>query len=276
MEMRDALLLGAVQGLTEFLPVSSSAHLALLRRLTGHADAPRAFDVALHLATTAALIPATHRQVIPPGLSLLEDIARRRTAVTRYRSQSRDALMIALATLPAIAVGALFHDPIERWGRRPERIALALLLGSAWLGAAEACARATRPHDSSDLTAPVAVALGIAQAVALVPGISRSGATIATGLLLGLGPDAATRASFQLAVPVTLAAAARVVPEIGRFTRTGGARPLAGAGVAAFVTSLAGIALLRRVLARWGPAPFIVYRCLLAAALLALAGRDRR
>jgi undecaprenyl-diphosphatase len=112
--------------------------------------------------------------------------------------------------------------------------------------------------------------------VALAPGISRSGATIAAGMLLGLGPDDVTRVSFQLAVPVTLAASARVLPEVRRFTRTGGTRPLAVASAAAFITSLAGIALLRRVLARWGLAPFVVYRCLLAAALLARAGRDRR
>ena len=275
MKTRDAVLLGAVQGLTEFLPVSSSAHLALLRRLTGHGHAPRAFDIALHLATAAALVPATHRDVLAPGVSLAADIVRRRSAVREYRPESRGALMIALATVPAVLAGALFHGAFERWGRRPERIALALIGGSAWMSLAEACARPACASGPGNLGARAALALGLAQAVALAPGVSRSGATIATAAFLDLGRDAATRVSFQLALPVILAASARTLPELGRLRREG-VCPLLVAGAAAFASSLAGVALLRRVLARRGQAPFIIYRCLLALALLALGRRGRR
>jgi undecaprenyl-diphosphatase len=274
-KIRDALLLGTVQGLTEFLPISSSAHLALLRRLTGHGHAPRAFDIALHLATGAALVPATHRDVLAPGLSLAADIVRRRGAIGAYRPESRAALLVALATVPSVLAGALFHGAFERWGRRPERIALALLGGSAWMALAEASVRRTCPPGASSLGARTALALGTAQAVALAPGISRSGATIATGVLLGLGRATATRVSFQLALPVTVAASVRMLPELGRLRREG-VRPLLAASLAAFVSSLAGVALLRRVLARRGQVPFIVYRCLLALALVTLGRRGRR
>jgi undecaprenyl-diphosphatase len=274
-EIRDAVLLGAVQGLTEFLPISSSAHLALLRRLTGHGHAPRAFDIALHLATGAALVPATHRDVLAPGLSLLGDLIRHRAAIGSYRPESRAALLLVLATVPSVLAGAVFHRAFERWGRRPERIALALLGGSAWMTLAEASARRTCSPAASGLGARAALALGTAQAVALAPGISRSGATIATGVLLGLGRAAATRVSFQLALPVTLAASLRTLPELVRLRREG-VRPLLAAGAAAFVSSLAGVGLLRRLLARRGQVPFIVYRCLLALALVTLGRRGRR
>jgi undecaprenyl-diphosphatase len=199
-----AVLLGIVQGLTEFLPVSSSAHLILARAFFGWevpADFGLAFDVALHIGTLAAILTYFRREVaamlraVPSAVSLGQD------------PSSRLVQRIVVGTLPIVFVGGLFNDYIEQRLRTPGVAAWTLAIGGVLMFVAERVSSSGRAEDS--LTWRDAVLIGCAQACALVPGVSRSGATITIGLFLGYRRDAAARFTFLLAIPATMAAAAK-------------------------------------------------------------------
>lgn len=264
LSLPDAVLFGAVQGLTEFLPVSSSAHLALARRLRGTAPLPRAFDAALHTGTTAALILETGRCLLPAVRSLGEDLLHHGARFECYRPASRLVLRLGLATIPAVAVGSFYHADLEAWADHPRRIALALAAGSLPMIVAESIATHGRPRPAELVPTGVALMMGIAQAAALAPGVSRSGATVATGMVAGLDRDSASRFSFLLAVPVTVAAATRSLPAIRMMVHETGPLPLAAAVGSALATGLAGIEVMRRITRSKGLLPFAVYRLLVA------------
>jgi undecaprenyl-diphosphatase len=208
-----AALLGVVQGLTEFLPVSSSAHLILGRAFFGW-DAERsfglAFDVACHVGTLAAVL-----------LFFRQDIGEMLAALPRALTASpgpveRRIRLIAIGTLPIVVAGALYSDEIEAALRTPAVAAVALLVGAGLLLVIERMSARTSGEEA--LTAGGALAIGAAQAVALVPGVSRSGATIATGMALGLRRDAAARFAFLMSIPAILAAAAKEGLELRHVT----------------------------------------------------------
>lgn len=267
MRIRNAVLLGAVQGITELLPVSSSAHLTLVRSVVGQTETPRAFDIALHLATAAALAPTAGRTLTRALAALAADAPRHQLAWRRYRSDAQFAVNVGLATLPAVLVGGIGHRAIESWSRSPRRVAAGLLAGSALMAAAEM--QAARPRDGTIpvLTPSMALLIGLAQAAALLPGVSRCGATVATAMLAGVDREQAVEWSFVLAAPVTAAAAAHVLPELRAFHRSGEAPALAVGLATALATGAIGMLLLRRLLARGGLLPFAVYRIVLAAAI---------
>ena len=196
-----AALLGVVQGLTEFLPISSSAHLILGRTLFGW-DADQlglAFDVACHVGTLGAVVVFFRRE--------LADIVRAVARPFGPGEPARLLRLIVLGTLPVVAVGLLFADAIEANLRTPGVAAVTLALGALALLAVERFG--SHRLDERAITPAEAVGLGIAQAAALVPGVSRSGATIAVGMLMGLRRDHAARFSFLLGVPAILAAAGK-------------------------------------------------------------------
>ncbi|MEK7764740.1 MAG: undecaprenyl-diphosphate phosphatase [bacterium] len=252
-----ALLLGAVQGVTEFLPVSSTAHLIVVPAMTGWSDPllnSLAFDVALHIGTLAALLAAFGSEWTP----LLAALRRPNTTEGRF------AWGIGLATLPALAAGKLFEHAVEGALRGPVSVACWLGLGGAALLWADKRRRGTRP--AKTLTLREAALIGGAQALALLPGISRSGATITAGLLLGLSRREAARYSFLLSAPVIAAACAwklRHFPALAPAERL----PLLAGIVAAGVLGAIAIRLLLRLIARASYAPFAVYRFALAAIL---------
>lgn len=198
-----AALLGVVQGLTEFLPVSSSAHLILARAFLGW-DADRfglAFDVACHVGTLAAvLIYFRHDIAAMLGAS-------GRAVTGGGGPYGRLARLLVIGTVPIVIVGGLFGDVIEQRLRTPGVAAAALAAGAVALLVAERLGSRTRDVDS--VGSIEAFAIGCAQAAALVPGVSRSGATILVGLLLGLRRDAAARFSFLLGAPAVAAAAVK-------------------------------------------------------------------
>jgi undecaprenyl-diphosphatase len=267
LRLRDAVLLGAVQGCTEFLPVSSSAHLVLARRLLGQQDAPRAWDVALHLGTTAALLAVGGgREAAISLASLAEDLRRNGVQWSRYRPASRLGLSLGVATLPAVAAGALFHPHLESWTRRPGRLAATLVAGSLPMAFAELATPRREERPGAGITMPASLLMGLAQAAALAPGVSRSGATIAAGMASGLDRESATRFSFLLAVPVTVAAAVRTLPSLGPLLRRVGPASLLAGIASAFVAGLLGIGAMRRVVRADGLRPFILYRIAFAAA----------
>ena len=200
----QALVLGIVQGLTEFLPISSSGHLILVPTLLGWDDPfidSLTFSVMLHLGTLIALLVyfrADWLRLVPAGLATIRDRS------FRGEPDRKLAWLLVAATVPAAVVGSLFQDIIESSFRQPGLVALMLVLGGILLFAADRIGRQTR--DVDDVTFPVAVGIGFAQALALVPGISRSGVSISAGRLAGLDRPAAARFAFLMATPITAGA----------------------------------------------------------------------
>jgi undecaprenyl-diphosphatase len=205
-----AVILGIVQGLTEFLPVSSSAHLILARAFFGWSvsdDFGLAFDVALHIGTLAAILMFFRREIAGMAWALPSLFS------TAPGPPGRLMQRIAAGTVPVVLVGLLFGDFIEHTLRTPAVAAWALACGAAVMFGAERLGDRVRAEDS--VTWLGAILIGCAQASALIPGVSRSGATIAIAMFLGLRRDAAARFTFLLAIPAMLAAAAREGLELG-------------------------------------------------------------
>ena len=226
MNLLAAALLGIVQGLTEFLPVSSSAHLILGRAFFGW-DAERsfglAFDVACHVGTLAAVL-----------LFFRDDIREMIAALPRALTGSpgpaeRRIRLIAVGTLPIVVAGAIYTDAVEATLRTPLVAAIALIVGAGLLLVIERLSARAKGEES--LTAAGALAIGAAQAVALVPGVSRSGATIVTGMALGLRREAAARFAFLMSIPAILAAAAKEALELRHISLGADAVPLFAVGM---------------------------------------------
>jgi undecaprenyl-diphosphatase len=264
----QALVMGIVQGLTEFLPVSSSGHLIIVPALLGWTDPfinSLEFSVMLHIGTLVALLiffRSDWLRLVPAGLATLRDRS------FRDDPDRRLAWLIAAATIPAIVAGVLFNDIIEKNVRQVGLVALMLVVGGAILWLAEH--NGPRTRGITDLTLPAALGIGAAQAIALVPGISRSGISIAAGLFAGLDRESAARFSFLMATPVTALAAAYE----GRKLLTGetgivvAAIPLIVGMVASLVAGLVAIGVLLRFLRSHPTDVFVAYRVLLAAVVI--------
>lgn len=209
MSVIAAILLGAIQGLTEFLPVSSSAHLILARAFFGWELPPEfglAFDVALHVGTLAAILTFFRAEILRMVRALPQV----------FDPQGGDAAvmlrLITLGTLPVVVVALLFNDLIEQVLRTPAVAAGALAVGAVLMVVAERVGPQKRLENT--MTWMDAIWVGLAQASALIPGMSRSGSTIAIGMFLGLRRDAAARFTFLLAIPAMIAAAAKEALEL--------------------------------------------------------------
>jgi undecaprenyl-diphosphatase len=204
-----AVLLGIIQGITEFLPVSSSAHLILARAFFGWETPPElglAFDVALHIGTLVAIVAFFRVEIAAMMRAVPQALAPAPPAAGRL------VQLIALGTVPILIVGLLFTDRVEAALRQPAVAAAALAAGAVAMLIAERLGPRTRIEAS--LGWLDVVLIGCAQAAALVPGMSRSGSTIAMGMFLGVRRDAAARFTFLLAVPATLAAAGKETLEL--------------------------------------------------------------
>ena len=254
-----ALVLGAVQGLTEFLPVSSSGHLILVPRLLGWPDQGLAFDAAVHLGTLGALLAYFRREL---------------RALATGELSRRLALIVVTATAPAAVVGLLLAGLIEAHLRSALVVAASTALWGIVMGIADR--RAVRPSAArgdplEGIGWGQGLAVGLAQALALVPGTSRSGITLTAGLFVGLDRATAARFSFLLGLVVTGLAGAW---ETLRLARAGVAMmewaPLAVAVVAAFVSGWLAVWFLVNYLRRGSLVPFVIYRLLLAAVILVI------
>ncbi|OGQ94938.1 MAG: undecaprenyl-diphosphatase UppP [Deltaproteobacteria bacterium RIFOXYD12_FULL_57_12] len=267
MRITDAIILGLLQGATEFLPVSSSGHLALAEhylRLTG-IGLP--FDVALHMGTLTAVL-VYFRQDFLRMAGYLINYREGGHAGDLYR---RLAFYIVLGTLPAVLFTVLWGKTIEAATRAPWAIAAALAAGGVLLLAAERWGGRLRAMES--LSLPDALLVGLAQAVAIVPGVSRSGITITAGLFLGLNRQAAARFSFLLSAPVILGAGVYHLPAMVRQWEMAGqlGHYLAGFAAAAVAGYLC-IAFLIRFVQSSTLAVFAYYRFLVAALVLFILG----
>ena len=260
----EAVVLGVVQGLTEFLPVSSTAHLRIVPAVLGWDDPGAAFTAVTQLGTTAAVVAHFAPDLARITRAWLTGL---RQPAVRRSLDARLGWYIGLGTIPISIAGVLFRDAIETGARNLVLIAVALIGGGLVLLAAERLGRRDRPLEG--LRSTDGVAIGLAQATALVPGVSRSGATISAGLFLGLERVAAARYSFLLSVPAVVLSG---LFELGDIGGPGGAGLLATAvaTVLAFVVGYASIAFLLRLLATRSTLPFVAYRIALGVVVLAL------
>jgi len=263
MSYTQAVILGLVQGLTEFLPVSSSGHLILVPHVFGWPDQGLAFDAAIHLGTLGALLAYFRVELMELVTGALE---------------RRFAVLLAAASIPALAIGFVANKWIEAHLRSPLLIAATTAFWALVMWWADRRAVATRaaggdPRDRGD--DPIArvawtqgLAVGCAQTLALIPGTSRSGITITTGLLAGLDRATAARFSFMLGIPVTGAAGAYKMLQLLRGGVPADTGPLLVAVLAAFISGWFAVWFLVNYLKRRSLLPFVIYRLILAAIIV--------
>lgn len=266
-----ALLLGLVQGATEFLPISSSAHLYAIPYLFGLSDpllSSLAFGAVIHLGTLAAVLVALRRDVLRlAGVAL-----RTATSMGRHRGDHADERLIVaivIGTVPAVALGLAAGDLLDTAVRTPLVVAAAVTAGALLLWFAERVGTRERPLQSVGVIDGLMI--GIAQAFALIPGISRSGATISGGLFLGFRRDAAARFGFLLGIPAIAGAGTIELKHLLESSEDlAASAPLLVIGVvSAFVSGLFAIKLLFRLLDGGSTRIFVAYRLAFAAVLVA-------
>jgi undecaprenyl-diphosphatase len=263
----QALVMGLVQGLTEFIPVSSSGHLVLVPWLFGWKDPfinSVAFSVVLHMGTLVALLAffwTDWLTLIPAGLAAIRDRS------IKGDPNRKMALLLLVATIPAVIAGPIFESKFEDLVREPARIALMLCVGAAILWLADRWGSKLR--DETSLSFRESLALGLAQVIALVPGISRSGISISAGLFMGLNREAAARFSFLMATPVVGGAG---IWEARKFlTHEAGPNPEINVIVigffAALISGFVAIRFMLEFLKRQPLTAFVLYRVVAAAAV---------
>jgi undecaprenyl-diphosphatase len=266
----EAVVLGLVQGLTEFLPISSSAHLRVVGEAFGWGDPGATFTALTQIGTEAAVLLYFRRdigRIISAWVRSLGDRA------MRSDPDARMGWLIIAGTLPIGILGLLFQDRIETTFRDLRIVAIALVAFSLVLYWADRVGRKKRELDQ--LTVGHGIAFGFAQAMALVPGVSRSGGTITAGLFLGFTRSAAARYSFLLAVPAVLGSGAFQTYEALSGDTEGAPiswGPTILATVVGFAVGYVVIAWLLRYLDRGSFLPFVVYRVVLGLLVLALVG----
>jgi undecaprenyl-diphosphatase len=264
-QLVQAIILGFVQGLTEFLPVSSSGHLIVVPALLGWDDPileSLAFSVMLHVATLLALLVyfrADWLRLVPAGLAALRDRS------FKDDPDRKLAWLLAAATVPAVVVGLVLNDAVETIFREPRLVAMTLVAGAVVLWLADRLGARNRSLEG--VTFPIAIGIGAAQALALVPGVSRSGISISAGLFAGLDREAAARFAFLMATPITAGAGLWELRKLvaGEASVTLPLVPLLAGMAAALVSGLLAIAVLLRYLRSHGLGIFVVYRLALAA-----------
>ncbi|MEE8271188.1 MAG: undecaprenyl-diphosphate phosphatase [Alphaproteobacteria bacterium] len=259
MPLLHIVVLALVQGITEFLPISSSAHLVLVPALTGWPDQGLVIDVATHVGTLVAVSVYFRGDLA----AMLYGFAR--LATGRSGPGSRLALQVLVASLPIFAAGAALHAVGTDVVRSVEVIAWTTLVFGLALGAADRYSMAVRRVEH--VTYLDALLVGLAQAVALIPGTSRSGITMTAGRLLGLEREEAARLSLLLSIPAILGAGALAGWDLYRARDLALGLDALWAAALSFAAALVAIAAMMRWLRRASFAPFVVYRILLAAGL---------
>jgi undecaprenyl-diphosphatase len=265
----QAIVLGIVQGLTEFLPVSSTGHLRIVPAFFGWDDPGAAFTAVTQLGTMAAVLVYFRRDLWNIALAWVRSVWARERA-----PQDADARLgwyIILGTIPIAIFGFAFKDPIENEFRTLELIGTTLVVFSFVMLGAESASK--RDRQLSDLTRRDGLIIGFAQALALVPGISRSGATISAGLFLNFDRTTAARYSFLLSVPAVVLSGLFELRHIGE----GGGAPAGATALAtvlAFVVGYLSIAFLLRYLVRHSIGVFAAYRVIVGAVVIALAAAN--
>ncbi len=262
-EWYQAIILAIVQGLTEFLPISSSAHLAMSPILLGWPDQGLAFDIAVHVGTLSAVVFYYRRDLQSMAASWFGSLTG-----APADSDSKLVWYLAVATIPVAITGVLASDFIGSELRNLPVMASTTLIFGLLLGLADKRARMNSPAVS--LTLSLAVLIGLSQMLALVPGVSRSGVTITAALLLGMGRHASARFSFLLSIPVIASAGGLLVLDLISGSELINWAQLVTAAAISGLTAYLCIAAFLRLLDKVGLMPFVYYRIALAGVLFAL------
>jgi undecaprenyl-diphosphatase len=261
-----ALLLGSLQGLTEILPISSSAHLILIPKLLGWAESGLTFDVALHLGTLLAISLYFWRDILDLTYNFIGSISGKGL----HTPGNRLPWYIIIGTIPAAIAGKTLEEPIEAIFRHSPTIICAFLIGFAILLAFADTTGAKR-WKLDRMTLKYAVIIGIAQCLALIPGVSRSGITITAALLLGYNRETAARFSFLLSLPIVFGAA---LLKVGGLVKTGipagDTIPLLIGVASSAIFGYLGVAILLKIVQRHSLYPFVWYRLVAGTVLLFL------
>lgn len=266
-DVLKAVVLGLIQGLTEFLPISSSAHLRIYPELFGWGDPGAAFTAVIQIGTELAVLIYFRHDIWRILTTWVRSLFR-----AEYRGH-RDARMgwfIIIGSLPIVVLGVLLKDLIERDFRSLWLIAGTLVVFGVVLGLADRIGSTDKK--TTDITLRDAVLMGLAQACALVPGVSRSGATLSMGRFLGYEREAATRYAFLLAIPAVVGAGLFELKEIPNGDNTYGWGPTITATVVSFVVGYAAIAWLLRYITTKSYTPFVLYRIALGLGTFVLLG----
>src|SRR3954447_25622830 len=262
----EAIVLGIVQGLTEFLPISSTGHLRIVPALVGWEDPGAAFTAVIQMGTTIAVLLYFRRELWRIALAWIDSVRQRGR---RSDLDARLGWYIVLGTVPIAILGFIFKDQIENGARDLYVIGSALIAFGLVMLAGDRYA--TQRRDVEQLNARDGAFIGTAQALALIPGVSRSGATITAGLFRGLTREAAARYSFLLSTPAIVLSALFEFRKFARGDDTGASgAELALATLFAFVVGYWSIRFLLRYLARHSLTVFVVYRVVLGTLVIAL------
>ena len=262
MDYLQLVILALVQGITEFLPISSSAHLILVPVLTGWPDQGLAFDVAVHAGTLAAVVLYFRNELLRMTVAGVASLG------GRWSADAKLAWLVVLGTVPVVVVGLLGKSFIETHLRSPLVIATTAIVFGLLLWWADVQGQKSRSEAS--LSWRDALLVGLAQAVALIPGTSRAGITMTAGLMLGLTREAAARFSFLLSVPTLLASGVLVTRDLAASAEPVNWSQLGLGAVLAGVSAYACIKLFIGLLSRTGMLPYVIYRVVLGVVLFVI------
>ena len=263
MDTLQLLFLALMQGITEFLPISSSAHLILPSQVLGWPDQGLAFDVAVHLGTLAAILTYFRNDLT----AIIQDWTLNVVGKAPKSLRSRQGWMLIWATIPAVAFGGFAAmTGLDDTMRSATVIAATTLIFGALLGFADYTGK--RTESLRELTMKQAILIGLAQALAIIPGTSRSGITITAGLMLGLTREAASRFSFLLSIPIIIAATALILFELITSNVAVEWSVLLGGTMVAGLSAYYCIHYFLAFINRIGMVPFVIYRLALGCTLL--------
>lgn len=259
MNIIQAIILGLIQGFTEFIPVSSSGHLVLAHHALGVFDSGLAFDIALHSGTLIALL-----------IYFWKDLWKLAVSLTKKTEHTRLTWLLIGATMPAAIIGFLLESAAESKFRSVRLVGVNMLLFGLIMLLAERYYDRQKHHTKlDDVTTKQALSMGLAQAAAVVPGVSRSGSTITMGLFLGLDRVAATRFSFLLGIPITAGAVLKVFTEGGVLKAAQSQQTVFVIGIiTALISGLCAIRFMLGYLGKHGLHVFAYYRIVLGLSLL--------
>ncbi len=269
MSTLEAIVLGIVQGLTEFLPISSTGHILFVPALAGWPDPGAAFSAVIQLGTMAAVLVYFRTDLWRMAVAFVKSFSGDHPLWRSDDSDARIGWYIVLGTIPISIIGLVFADQIENDVRSLSLVAAVMILFSFVLMAADL--KGAQDRDVKQLTLRDGIIIGLFQVLALIPGVSRSGATISGGLFLGLDRESATRYSFLLSVPAVVLSALFELRKIGDGAGASvGVAPTIIATVLAFISGYLAIAFLLRFVRTHNFAVFVVYRVAVGATMLVL------
>lgn len=261
----EAIFLGIVQGLTEFLPISSSAHLRIVSAIAGWGDPGAAFTAVSQLGTELAVLIYFGKDILRIAKAWFRSLPAMRWPED---PDARMGWLVILGSMPIVILGLALESPIDSAFRDLRLIAINLIVFGIILGLADRLAKSER--DLDQLTLRHGLLYGFAQAMALLPGVSRSGGTITAGRLLGYTREAATRFAFLLAIPAVFGSGLYKLKDIGEADGGTGWGPTIAATIVAFIVGYAVIAWLMKYLRTRSYAPFVAYRIALGIFVIVL------